>query len=236
MTRTSPRRGVIARLTPGKDVFGSEALPDWQRTRKGWTWSSLSTTPATDHALRRRVGSRRVRASGRRTLLPAEFHVRTLLRNRDPTNTNNAYYGLNGYQETVTVALEAAVVREAHRGVHADVPTPNHHYSFCEGGNYTTGLGVLSGSQTDVVIADHITGDSAHALKWSGRFEQFRACPPRARLTPSVLRGGASLGSRSRRAHRTGFSVTPWTRWTPRAWTRGAGATRRRERDERPHV
>ena len=35
----------------------------------------------------------------------------------------------------------------------------------------------MSGSQTDVVIADHITGDSAHALKWSGQFEQFREVP-----------------------------------------------------------
>ena len=84
------------------------------------------------------------------------------------------------------VALEAAVVREAHRGVYANVPTPNHHYSFCEGGNYTTGLGVLSGSQTDVVIADHITGDSAHALKWSGRFEQFREVPAESAVNAEV--------------------------------------------------
>ena len=74
------RNKLIARLTPGKDVFGSEALPDWQHPdTKGLTWSRFQRHQRTDHVLRRRVGSRRVRASGRRTLLPAEFHVRTLL-------------------------------------------------------------------------------------------------------------------------------------------------------------
>ena len=46
---------------------------------------------------------------------------------------------------------------------------------------------MLSGSQTDVVIADHITGDSAHALKWSGRFEQFRV-PAECAAGACVLR------------------------------------------------
>ena len=29
------RNKLIARLTPGKDVFGSEALPDWRHPDKG---------------------------------------------------------------------------------------------------------------------------------------------------------------------------------------------------------
>ena len=44
----------------------------------------------------------------------------------------------------------------------------------------------MSGSQTHVVIADHITGDSAHALKWSGQFEQFREVPAESAANAEV--------------------------------------------------
>ena len=186
------RNKLIARLAPGKDVFGSEALPDWQHPdTKGldvvvaFNGTSGRITFYVDgsvHGVSEPQGA--VPFS-----LP-NFTSGPFSGNGDQTNTNNAYYGLNGYQETVTVwagvALEAAVVREAHRGIYANVPTPNHHYSFCEGGSYTTGLGVLSGSQTDVVIADHITGDSAHALKWSGQFEQFREVPAESAANAEV--------------------------------------------------
>lgn len=94
---------------------------------------------------------------------------------------SQAQYEMNGYHESITVwadvALDATVVREAHEGFYANVPTPNHHYSFCEGAAFTSDVGVLSGAQSDVVIRDHITGDPAHDLVWNGEFEKFRDAP-----------------------------------------------------------
>ena len=94
---------------------------------------------------------------------------------------SDVQYALEGYQESITVwadvALDATVVREAHEGFYANVPTPNHHYSFCEGAALNLDVGVLSGEQTDVTIRDHITGDPAHDLKWNGKFEKFRDAP-----------------------------------------------------------
>ena len=100
---------------------------------------------------------------------------------RPGESTPYASYEMNGYQESITVwadvALDATVVREAHEGFYANVPTPNHHYSFCEGAAFTSDVGVLSGYQSDVVIRDHITGDSAHDLLWNEEFEKFRDAP-----------------------------------------------------------
>lgn len=98
-------------------------------------------------------------------------------------NAQHAYWELSGSHETLTVwagvALDAATVRDAHQGLYSNVPTPSHHYSFCEGGAVTTdlGVGVVSAKQTDVEITDHITGDPAHNLLWTGKFEQFREAP-----------------------------------------------------------
>ena len=93
----------------------------------------------------------------------------------------DAQHELDGHHEALTiwagVALDPAVVREVHEGFYANVPTPNHHYSFCEGGSFVAEPGNVSDPLTDVAIADHITGDPAHALRWSGRFEMFREAP-----------------------------------------------------------
>ena len=93
----------------------------------------------------------------------------------------DAEHELDGHHEALTiwagVALDPAVVREMHEGFYANVPTPNHHYSFCEGGSFVAEPGNVSDPLTDVAIADHITGDPAHALRWSGRFEMFREAP-----------------------------------------------------------
>lgn len=96
-------------------------------------------------------------------------------------NAQNDEYNMKGYQESMTiwagVALDASTVQEMHEGFYANVPTPSHHYSFCEGEQYTTGVGVLSDAQTGVVIKDHITGDPTHNLLWDGKFERFRDVP-----------------------------------------------------------
>ena len=136
--------------------------------------------------------------------------------NRDPTNTNNAYYGLNGYQETVTVWAGVAPKPpscERRTGVSTRTSQPRTTTTHsARVGIIPRGGACCPGSQTDVVIADHITGDSAHALKWSGRFEQFREVPAESAADAEVCcrwRICASLGSRWTARASKGFSVTP---------------------------
>ena len=85
--------------------------------------------------------------------------------------------GVTRLRRAARAWLDPAVVREVHEGFYANVPAPNPHYSFCEGGSFVTEPGNVSDPLTDVAIADHITGDPAHALRWSGRFEMFREAP-----------------------------------------------------------
>jgi hypothetical protein len=114
-------------------------------------------------------------------------------------------------------------VREAHEGFYANVPTPNHHYSFCEGAALTSDVGVLSGAQTDVAIRDHITGDPAHDLEWNGKFEKFRDAP---------AEGAAFVGAAGECCEpmyrQFGFSTRAARRDVPR--DRGRGERRERGR------
>ena len=186
------RNKLIARLTPGKDVFGSEALPDWQHPdTKGldvvvaFNGTSGRITFYVDgsvHGVSEPQGA--VPFS-----LP-NFTSGPFSGNRDQTNTNNAYYGLNGYQETVTVWAGVALDRRRARGAPGRLrerPNPEPPLLILRGWELYHGAGrVVRASQTDVVIADHITGDSAHALKWSGRFEQFREVPAESAANAEV--------------------------------------------------
>lgn len=175
---------LVARLEDNKDVY-TDVLPDWGGANN---WM-LPDTKGLDVVLAFNGTSGKltfyIDGSVDATSQPQGSVPYVLPTYTDFFSGNgageNAYYEVNGYQEALTVwagvALDADTVREAHEGFYANVPTPNHHYSFCEGGVYTTELDVLSGRKTSVTIKDHITGLPAYDLTWTGQFEQFREAP-----------------------------------------------------------
>lgn len=180
---------LVARLAGGGavDVYGESALPEQAAGFKGL--DVVVAFNGTDARLTLYVdGSTHAVSVPQVDSTPYSLpnHVKSTVGNfakffSGNGNAQNSYYELSGSHETLTVwagvALDATTVREAHEGLYANVPTPSHHYSFCEGGAFTTELDVVSDLQTNIEIADHITGDSAHSLLWTGKFERFREAP-----------------------------------------------------------
>ena len=186
------RNKFIARLVEHKGGMGTRALPDWEapETRgldlvvafNGTSGKITAYVDGEEYFVTPPQGPT-VDANG-----DGPYRLGNIVSDASGNKFFTGYglesdveYALEGYQESITVwadvALDATVVREAHEGFYANVPTPNHHYSFCEGAAFTSDVGVLSGAQSDVVIRDHITGDSAHDLLWNGEFEKFRDAP-----------------------------------------------------------
>jgi hypothetical protein len=99
---------------------------------------------------------------------------------------------IRGQHEALTVwsgvDLSPETILEMHQGVYRNVPTPSHHYSFCEGATTTDasdGAFPVDGmSVTDAVISDHVTSDPSHALVFRGKFRKNRDYPAASPMTP----------------------------------------------------